>query len=121
MLTRIAAAALIAAIGLTRLRRVVVQGASMVPVLLPGDRVATLPLGPQPGRLAVLTDPRSSDRVLVKRVVAVEADGRVRVRGDNSAASTDSRHFGPVPRALVLGRPVYRYHPPERAGWLWSA
>lgn len=33
--------------------------------------------------------------------------GHVWVEGDNPTCSVDSRHFGAVPLALVLGRPVY--------------
>jgi len=32
--------------------------------------------------------------------------------------SRDSRHFGPVPRGLVVGRVVYRYLPGARRGRL---
>jgi type IV secretory pathway protease TraF len=54
---------------------------------------------------------------MVKRVAMVgHAD--VTVRGDNPAASTDSRTFGPVPRELILGRAVYRYGPEHRRGKL---
>jgi hypothetical protein len=38
--------------------------------------------------------------------------------GDNSAASTDSRHFGPVKAAQILGRPVAVIWPRPR--WLRS-
>jgi inner membrane protease subunit 1 len=49
-------------------------------------------------------------------VRSLAPDARVDVRGDNEAASTDSRHFGPVPRRAVRGRVLYRYGPPARAG-----
>jgi signal peptidase I len=38
--------------------------------------------------------------------------------GDNSAESSDSRLWGVVPRALLLGRAVVVYYPLERAGML---
>lgn len=116
------AAALVAAVGAARLLtlpRVTVQGPSMLPTLLPGDRLLVSPGPVRPGRLVVVTHPEEADRLLVKRAEVVQRR-HVTVRGDNPSASTDSRHFGPVPRRLVLGRPIYRYAPPDRAGWLWS-
>jgi hypothetical protein len=38
------------------------------------------------------------------------------VVGDDPAASTDSREFGPVPLDSVVGRIVYRYGPSGRTG-----
>src|SRR5579884_3733422 len=95
----------------------------MLPALRPGDRVLVVGgLGPwrprlRTGDLVALADPRDPARLMVKRVAALAGD-RVDVRGDNAAASTDSRHFGPVDRAAVVGRVVYRYHPEERRGRL---
>ncbi len=94
--------------------RVEVEGDSMRPTLLPGDRLLTLRNGrPRVGRLVVFADPRQPARLMVKRVAAIDRHG-VRVLGDNPSASTDSRSFGPLQR--VRGRPVYRYHPSARAG-----
>jgi len=125
---RVRIAALVAAIGagavlIARpLRRVVVQGGSMAPTLVEGDRLLAVasPRGrvrAAPGDLVVLLDPRAPDRVLVKRVVAVDPGaGTVEVRGDAAGASTDSRTFGPVPRSSLRGRVVYRYGPAARSG-----
>jgi nickel-type superoxide dismutase maturation protease len=110
--------ALVAAI--VRVRRVTVDGDSMRPALLPGDRVLVLPTRrPRQGDLVAVHHPWYPGRLLVKRVAAVE-DGRDRVIviGDNRPASTDSRHFGPVSRRSVVGRAVYRYGPPGREGRL---
>jgi len=97
-------------------RRVAVNGDSMRPVLEPGDRLLVVGLLRfRPGDVVAVADPRDERRVMVKRVSAVDAAG-VTVLGDNPAASTDSRTFGPVPRALVLGRAVYRYWPEARRG-----
>ncbi len=97
-------------------RRMEVQGDSMAPTLLPGDRLLVLRGGrPRPGALVVVADPRPPRRLMVKRVAAIDPSG-VTVLGDNPDASTDSRSFGPLAR--VQGRPVYRYHPPGRAGRL---
>ena len=89
----------------------------MEPALTPGDRVLVLRLRPRPGDVIALRDPRDAGRTILKRVAAVDGDDVV-VLGDNAAASTDSRTFGPVPRSSVLGRVVYRYAPTARAGRL---
>lgn len=103
--------------------RVVVEGTSMAPAFLPGDRLVVLarPLGaagwPVPGTVVAVVDPRDPDRVLVKRVASVDrAAGTLEVAGDDPGASTDSRTFGPVPKDSVLGRVVYRYAPGGRTG-----
>ena len=95
----------------------------MVPTLLPGDRVLVWrglgPLRPRirVGDLVTVVDPRDPDRMMVKRVAAL-AGADVFVRGDNEAASTDSRQFGPLTAASVRGRAFYRYLPEERRGRL---
>ena len=101
-----------------RPRRVVVSGDSMAPAFQADDRLVVVPVGRlERGNVVAVRDPRLAGRVLVKRVHTVDPGG-IDVRGDNAAASTDSRHFGPVTPAGVVGRVVYRYHPPERSGWI---
>ena len=103
------------------LRRLRVSGESMVPTLLPGDRVLVLaglgPLRPsiRTGDLVALADPRDPGRIMIKRVAGFDGS-RVVVRGDNEGASTDSRHFGPVDPSTLRGRVIYRYHPEDRRG-----
>jgi nickel-type superoxide dismutase maturation protease len=102
-------------------RRVEVTGGSMAPSLLEGDRLVVVapPWGTRvaPGDVVALPDPRAPGRLLVKRVAGVDrARATVDVRGDAAESSTDSRTFGPVPRASVVGRAVYRYAPPGRTG-----
>jgi nickel-type superoxide dismutase maturation protease len=97
------------------LRRFRVDDTSMQPTLRPGDRllVATW-LAPRQGDLVVLRDPEAHLSFAVKRVAALTSRGEVVVRGDNVNVSRDSRHFGPLPRGLIVGRAVYRYLPGDR-------
>ncbi len=100
------------------MRRVEVVGESMVPTLLPGDRLLVSGLAASRcGDLVAVEDPERAGLVLVKRLAARQGD-RLWVAGDNIAASRDSRQFGPLDRAALWGRVVYRYHPAERAGWV---
>ena len=83
----------------------------MLPTLAPGDRLLIHRISRiRAGDIVVFADPVAPSRVLVKRVIGVDANQLV-VAGDNEAASRDSREFGPVPRALVVGRAWYRYFP----------
>jgi signal peptidase I len=98
------ALALAAAVAAVRrpVGRVVVEGGSMRPTLEPGDRLLVVRRRAyRPGAVVALADPR---------------DGRLIVTGDEPAASTDSRTFGPVPLGLVRGQAVHRYAPPGRTG-----
>jgi nickel-type superoxide dismutase maturation protease len=95
----------------------------MVPTLVAGDWLLADPeayrrRSPRVGELVLVTDPRESSRLLVKRVAAVAADGRLEVRGDAAGASTDSRIFGSVDPVSVEGRPWFRYWPVRRIGRL---
>jgi hypothetical protein len=85
----------------------------MVPALRDGDRLLVwlrAPRGTPPiGRIVLVSLP---DRPLsVKRLVAVEPDGRIRVEGDNEFASTDSRSLGPLPADALRGVVLLRLWP----------
>lgn len=87
------------------------------------------------GDVVMARSPTNPRLVVCKRVLGLEGDqvtllptiakgqiqhvvvpkGHVWLQGDNTANSTDSRNYGPVPYALVTGRVFYRIWPPE--GW----
>jgi nickel-type superoxide dismutase maturation protease len=101
-----------------------VRGGSMAPSLLPGDRLLVeshtyQARAPRPGELVLAVDPRTPERELIKRVLTVDAGASsAELRGDAPEASTDSREFGAVSISAIRWRAVFRYWPPQRAGWL---
>lgn len=101
-------------------RRLRVVGRSMLPLLQPGEEVLIDPsaygrgglaatVHPCPGDLVVARPPHQPDLRIVKWVVFVEADGRCYLKGLNPQESTDSRHFGLVPRDAILGQVMCRF------------
>ena len=101
------------------LRRFHVADTSMQPTLWPGDRLLIAQwLRPRSGDLVVFRDPEARSTFLVKRVASAAHNGSLEVRGDNPNVSRDSRHFGPVPPTLVIGRAIFRYLPAVRRGRL---
>jgi len=109
----------------------------MRPTLEPGDRLLVEPLEPGSlpprGAIVVLPDPEDPARRLVKRVAAVPGDpnpaaapgdnpdvppGRVVVLSDARDMGRDSRRFGPVPVATLVGVAWWRYAPNARRGAL---
>jgi len=84
----------------------------MWPGLVAGDEVIVHPRQPpRPGDVVVVGHPHRPGLRLVKRLLRREAGGWW-VEGDHRDASTDSRHFGPVPEPLLLGRVIARFARP---------
>ncbi|CAK4728588.1 hypothetical protein AC1031_017227 [Aphanomyces cochlioides] len=85
------------------------------------------------GDVVVASSPVNAQGSVCKRIIAVEGQfvkcrprfeadaervvevpkGHVWVEGDNATASIDSRHYGPIPVALVWGRVAYKIWPPS--------
>eukprot|EP00466_Bigelowiella_natans_P015733 jgi/Bigna1/34144/e_gw1.4.307.1 len=83
------------------------------------------------GNIVILRSPRDPDQVLCKRIIAMEGEevelesryspghykkqfvpkGHVWIQGDNLSNSSDSRTYGSVPRALIIGRAFARIFP----------
>jgi signal peptidase I len=98
----------------TRLLVVTVDGPSMAPTLLDGQRLLARRTGRPPGRGdVVVASPFGDGRLVVKRVAAIAGDalsagvvpvGTVVLLGDNAEESVDSRTWGPVRVTAVRAR-----------------
>lgn len=101
-----------------RFERFRVIGDSMMPTLYAGDKVVISKRAKvRVGDIVVLEDPRNRENVIVKRLAGI-SDTKLYVLGDNSSSSTDSRHFGAVPRSCLIGSVKLRYFPVDKAGSL---
>jgi nickel-type superoxide dismutase maturation protease len=121
-------AGIAAAYGFRRWRpfRVEVAGASMRPMLEPGDwALAVRVRRVRRGDVVVIEHPERPGFELVKRVVHVPGDvapdgselvDEVWIEGDAPEASSDSRRFGPVPLVLVRGTVRFVWWPLARLG-----
>eukprot|EP00403_Amphidinium_massartii_P026579 CAMPEP_0178396818 /NCGR_PEP_ID=MMETSP0689_2-20121128/13922_1 /TAXON_ID=160604 /ORGANISM="Amphidinium massartii, Strain CS-259" /LENGTH=181 /DNA_ID=CAMNT_0020017499 /DNA_START=16 /DNA_END=558 /DNA_ORIENTATION=- len=120
-----------------------VEGQSMAPTLNPNERVYDSLLRDwvlikretkfERNDIVLLRDP-VNNRSIVKRITEMENDGVIVdaasfaharvpighcwVEGDNARKSVDSRHFGPVPQALLDGQVLSVVWPWWRARWL---
>jgi nickel-type superoxide dismutase maturation protease len=111
--------ALSAIFGMLRRRYVVatVDGLSMMPTLMPGDRLLVRRVAIRQvrrGQIVVVLDPAWPSAWVVKRVAAVHGDppSGLYVLGDNTQDSRDSRHYGYLTAGALLG--VVRRSYPQR-------
>jgi nickel-type superoxide dismutase maturation protease len=95
--------------------RVAVAERSMEPALRPGDWLLVW-RSPhvRPGQIVVARHPGRPGMLLVKRAVRRQPDGWWLLSDNASAATVDSRQFGPVPAGLIEGRVLGRYWPARR-------
>lgn len=111
--------------------RVAVAENSMSPVLRPGDWLLLDPTcseWPRRGSIVVFHEPgtqtlaikrvaaRPGDRVRISQGILHLADDEAWLLGDNLGPSVDSRRYGPVPLASLVGRAWFRYGPLGRFG-----
>jgi signal peptidase I len=105
--------------------RVAIEGASMVPTLLPGDwALAAGRARLARGDVVVVEHPGRPGYEMVKRLTSVPGDrvggGRLLgpdeywIEGDHAKASSDSRHFGPIRRNELTAKVLLIYWPPSR-------
>ena len=99
---------------LRRRQRLKVVGESMLPLLCPGDEVlvdiyAYHKSLPQINEVVVITHPLQQDLAIVKRITAISERQTYFVVGDNSEASTDSRHWGTIKLKSIIGRVTSKF------------
>ena len=95
------------AIGKRRIFRV--QGDSMLPTLKDGDAVMIVPTASiERGDIVVARHPYKASVKILKRVNAIDGEGRYSLTGDNPAESSDSRGFGSLPLEYIQGKAVCR-------------
>ncbi len=63
---------------------------------------------PQIGDVVIARHPYQTNEIIIKRIAAIDDEGRYELRGENPLESTDSRSFGAVSPALILGRVTCR-------------
>lgn len=101
---------------LPRWQRRRVNGRSMQPTLPEGttvvlDTAAYRHTPPQIGDIVLAQHPFEPDNKMIKRITAVNEDGRYVLQGDNphSLATSDSRSFGTLRLDQILGKITHRF------------
>ncbi|MDJ0743616.1 MAG: nickel-type superoxide dismutase maturation protease [Xenococcaceae cyanobacterium MO_167.B27] len=99
---------------LRKRRRLRVTGASMQPLLQPGEEIlidinAYKKASPQIGDIIVAFHPYRPKFPIVKRIVSIEKDGSLFLQGDNTLESTDSRSYGAIQLDQILGKVTSRF------------
>ena len=85
-----------------------VVGTSMEGTLKEGDLITYKKLNPKNidleiGDIVVASHPKTKKKLIIKRIHRIYQN-KFDLRGDNSDASTDSREFGLIELALIIGK-----------------
>ena len=86
----------------------------MLPLFKPDEELlvdlrAYVDHSPQVGDIVLTLHPKKDQLKIIKRVSAILPDGGIEISGDNPAASTDSREWGPFERHQILGKATARF------------
>ena len=95
-------------------KRFRVKGISMQPLFQPGEEILIDPNAykkamPKVDDLVVAFHPEQTQLEIVKRITSIAEDGNVFLLGDNTSHSTDSRNFGTVSLANIIGKVTSRF------------
>jgi len=89
-----------------------VTGNSMLPTLRHGEDVLVYPVSRTakifPGEIIICRHPTKPQIRMIKRVTEAFYDGSCYVLSDNTSEGSDSRSFGVLDRALILGKVTSR-------------
>jgi nickel-type superoxide dismutase maturation protease len=102
--------------------RVAVVERSMQPAVRPGDWLLVWRTRRvRAGHLVIARNPENPEMLVIKRATRRLPDATWWLESDNKeTAAVDSRRFGSVPRAAILGRVLFRYRhgepPPDSPG-----
>jgi nickel-type superoxide dismutase maturation protease len=98
-----------------------VEGASMAPTLLPGDRLLVWHgARVRPGAVVLARFRRRPDLLVIKRALA-EQDGGWLLASDNDRQGSDSRQYGVADVLARVVRVWPRGGPPDRLGNRWQS
>ena len=100
---------------LRRRKRLKVVGESMLPILQPGDEIIVDPHAykgsvPQIEDLVVVVHPLQKNLTIVKRIAALDDEDCCFLLGDNPSESTDSRHWGTIKLADIIGKVTSQFY-----------
>lgn len=106
------------------------SGPSMEPTIYSDNVLLTERFTPrwrsvQKGDIVIVRCPTKPKQFICKRIMGLEGDkistgmltsevvprGHVWLEGDNRDNSADSRHYGPIPQALITSRAFVRIYP----------
>ncbi len=99
---------------LGRRKRLRITGASMEPLLQPGEEILVdintyKQNPPQIGDIVVALHPYRLNFPIVKRVIFIKDNGNFFLEGENKLESTDSRSYGAIKLDRIIGKVTCRF------------
>ena len=98
---------------LRKRKRMRISGASMEPLLKPGEEIlidinAYQKSAPEIGEIIVALHPYRPNFPIVKRIISID-NGDFFLQGDNTVESQDSRYYGAIKLDRIIGKVICRF------------